>query len=147
MFTIFWFVLTCRRLTDTYSKIIFDPPNIFRRGIFRFHQVQKCCWSTLVFNNKARHLLYCKQSLSIYGSSILNALDSIKRLLRYLNETISQGFFLRHRSFFDSYPYIDANWAWCPDDCSSQGGFCISFCQELISWSSQNYGFQIKYGV
>ncbi|KAJ9545242.1 hypothetical protein OSB04_024949 [Centaurea solstitialis] len=68
--------------------------------------------------------------------------------LRYLKHTKHHGLLIRKsslpclRAFSDvESPYIhafsDADWAGCPDDRKSTGGYCIFFGDNLISWSSK----------
>lgn len=60
---------------------------------------------------------------------------SIKRILRYLKKTISHGLFLRNSSHAIQ-AFCDADWARCPDDCRSTGGFAYLGCN-LVSWSAK----------
>ncbi|KAJ9549004.1 hypothetical protein OSB04_021547 [Centaurea solstitialis] len=74
--------------------------------------------------------------------------SAVKRILRYLKHTMHHGLLIRKsatpqlRVFSDTESpniaaFSDADWAGCPDDRKSTGGFCIFFGDNLISWSSK----------
>ncbi|KAF5471442.1 hypothetical protein F2P56_008232 [Juglans regia] len=62
---------------------------------------------------------------------------AVKRILRYLKSTINHGLFLSKKSSFVLHAYSDADWAGCPDDRKSTGGYCIFLGKHPISWSSK----------
>ncbi|KAJ0483795.1 putative RNA-directed DNA polymerase [Helianthus annuus] len=78
-----------------------------------------------------------------------NHWSAVKRILRYLKGTSHFGLFIRHDSastlhaFTDSHwqaglkAYSDADWAGCPDDRRSTGGFAVYFGSNLISWNAR----------
>lgn len=62
---------------------------------------------------------------------------AVKRILRYLKDTISHGLLIRKCPSFTLQVFSDADWAGCPVDRRSQGAFCIFLGPNLISWSSR----------
>jgi len=67
----------------------------------------------------------------------VNHWTAVKRILRYLKHTIFYGFLIPSNSKSQLHAYSDADWAGCPDNCCSTGGYCIFLGQNLISWSSR----------
>jgi hypothetical protein len=67
----------------------------------------------------------------------INHWTAVKRILRYLKHTLFHGLFLRRNSPNQLHAYSDADWAGCPDDHRSTGGYCIFLGTNLISWSSR----------
>ncbi|GAA0162993.1 transmembrane signal receptor [Lithospermum erythrorhizon] len=63
--------------------------------------------------------------------------QAVKRILRYLKGSITQGLQLRASSNFDILAYADADWAGCPDTRRSTSGHCIFLGNSLVSWSSK----------
>jgi histone deacetylase 1/2 len=61
---------------------------------------------------------------------------AVKRILRYLCGTVSVGLrFSKSDSMLVS-AFSDADWAGCPDDRRSTGGFAVYLGSNLISWSA-----------
>ncbi|KAF5470759.1 hypothetical protein F2P56_011250 [Juglans regia] len=64
--------------------------------------------------------------------------QAVKRILCYLRLTTNFGL---HFSPSSSPPkltaFSDADWAGCPDDGKSTGGFCVYFGSHMISWGSK----------
>ncbi|KAD0157053.1 hypothetical protein E3N88_44702 [Mikania micrantha] len=74
-----------------------------------------------------------------------NHWSAVKRILRYLQGTSDFGLWLHHNSgshlqaYTDAYlqAFSDADWAGCPDDRRSTGGFAIYLGNNLISWAAR----------
>ncbi|KAK1414359.1 hypothetical protein QVD17_30103 [Tagetes erecta] len=77
-----------------------------------------------------------------------NHWSAVKRILRYLLGTARHELLLKHASgstlhaFTDSHwnnleAFSDADWAGCPDDRRSTGGFAIYLGSNLVSWTAR----------
>ncbi|KAI5338474.1 hypothetical protein L3X38_017745 [Prunus dulcis] len=55
----------------------------------------------------------------------------------YLKKTISHGLFLSKSSSHAIQAFCDVDWAGCPDDRRSTGGFAIYLGCNLVSWSAK----------
>jgi hypothetical protein len=62
---------------------------------------------------------------------------AVKRILRYLNETINYGHTITPSSSLNITAYSDSDWAGCPDDHKSTTGYLVFLGSNLISWSSK----------
>ena len=62
---------------------------------------------------------------------------AVKRILRYIQGTISLGLTFRKSSSTLVSAFSDADWAGCVDDRKSTGGFAVYFGPNLISWSAR----------
>jgi hypothetical protein len=63
--------------------------------------------------------------------------QAVKRILRYLQYTLSHGILLHRSSSNVLQAYSDADWAGCPDDRHSTGAYCVFLGSNLVSWSSR----------
>ncbi|KAD1865828.1 hypothetical protein E3N88_42185 [Mikania micrantha] len=72
-----------------------------------------------------------------------NHWSAVKRILRYLQGTSDFGLWLHHNSgshlqaYTDAYLQAFSDWAGCPDDRRSTGGFAIYLGNNLISWAAR----------
>jgi hypothetical protein len=62
---------------------------------------------------------------------------AVKRILRYLCGTISLELRLSKSSSTIVSNFFDADWAGCPDDRRSTGGFVLYMGSNLISWNAK----------
>ncbi|KAK1604948.1 hypothetical protein QYE76_028621 [Lolium multiflorum] len=62
---------------------------------------------------------------------------AVKRILRYLRGTIALGLRLSRSSSTLVSAFSDADWAGCPDDRRSTGGFAVFLGSNLISWTAR----------
>jgi histone deacetylase 1/2 len=62
---------------------------------------------------------------------------AVKRILRYLQGTVSLGLRLNKSASILVSAFSDVDWAGCPDDRRSTGGFAVFFGSNLISWSAR----------
>ncbi|XP_019056197.1 PREDICTED: uncharacterized protein LOC109115952 [Nelumbo nucifera] len=63
--------------------------------------------------------------------------QDVKRILRYLKDAVHFGLCITSSHSPHLHAFTDADRAGCPDDHKSQGGYCIFFGNNLISWSSK----------
>ncbi|KAK2979588.1 hypothetical protein RJ640_020080 [Escallonia rubra] len=63
--------------------------------------------------------------------------QATKRLLRYLRGTSAMGLFITKHSSLQLQCFSDSDWAGCPDDRRSTGGYLVYLGNNLISWSSK----------
>ena len=61
--------------------------------------------------------------------------QSVKRLLRYLKNTIHFGLQIYSNSSSSIQAFSDADWVGSRDDRRSTGSYCIFLGKNLISWS------------
>ena len=64
-------------------------------------------------------------------------LVAVKRILRYLQGTVSHGLHLQPSTPSELVVYTDADWAGCPDTRCSTSGYAVFLGTNLISWSSK----------
>ncbi len=62
---------------------------------------------------------------------------AVKRILRYLSSTANTGMRIGKFSSTLVSAFSDADWAGCPDDRKSTGGFAVFFGSNLISWNAR----------
>ena len=62
---------------------------------------------------------------------------AVKRILRYLQGTPGLGLKLCKSDSMLVSAFSDADWAGCPDDRRSTGGFAVFLGSNLVSWSAR----------
>lgn len=63
--------------------------------------------------------------------------DALKRVLRYLNGTMSHRILLHSNSPLNLHAFSDSNWVGNKDDRTSTGAFIVFLDHNPISWSSK----------
>ncbi|XP_051221264.1 uncharacterized mitochondrial protein AtMg00810-like [Lolium perenne] len=63
--------------------------------------------------------------------------SAVKRILRYVSHTSSFGLHLRASSSGVLSAFSDADWAGCPDDRRSTGGYAVFLGPNLIAWRAR----------
>ncbi|XP_021995240.1 uncharacterized mitochondrial protein AtMg00810-like [Helianthus annuus] len=61
----------------------------------------------------------------------------LKRILRYIKGTLSQGLLITPSKSTKLTAYSDADWSGCPDSRRSTSGYCVHLGDNLILWSSK----------
>nr|GEV95788.1 ribonuclease H-like domain-containing protein [Tanacetum cinerariifolium] len=62
---------------------------------------------------------------------------ALKRILRYVQDTLDYGLQLFSSSTTDLVAYFDADWAGCPTTQRSASWYCVFLGNNLLSWSSK----------
>ncbi|GKE23761.1 retrovirus-related pol polyprotein from transposon TNT 1-94 [Tanacetum coccineum] len=68
-------------------------------------------------------------------------LKEVKRIFRYLRQTINMGLWYSKDSGFELIAYADADHAGCNDDCKSTSGGIQFLGDKLVSWSSKKQDY------
>jgi len=63
--------------------------------------------------------------------------EAVKRILRYVQGTIDLGLKIRKSNSMLVSAFSDADWAGCPDDRRSTGGFAVFLGCNLVSWCAR----------
>jgi histone deacetylase 1/2 len=63
--------------------------------------------------------------------------EAVKRILRYVKGTIGFGLKIRKSESMLVSAFADADWAGCPDDRRSTGGFAVFIGCNLVSWCAR----------
>jgi hypothetical protein len=62
---------------------------------------------------------------------------AVKRILRYLQHTLSTGLLIQRSNSTLLSAFSDADWVGCLDDRKSTGGFAVFLGSNLVSWSAK----------
>jgi hypothetical protein len=98
------------KLTSTLSYLTFTHPDIS----YMIQQVYL-------------HLHYPRES----------HMTTLKRILRYLQDTMDFSLLLHRSSTSERVAYYDVDWVGCPDTRRSNFGYVVFLGDNLISWSSK----------
>jgi hypothetical protein len=101
------------------------------------------CYRSIV--GSLQYLAHTRPDISFSVNRVCQFLSSptsehwsaVKRILRYLHETIDMGICIKKSGSFLLSAFSDADWAGDSDDRRSTGGFAVFFGGNLISWSSR----------
>ncbi|KAM3405620.1 hypothetical protein ACQJBY_008243 [Aegilops geniculata] len=63
--------------------------------------------------------------------------SAVKRILRYICSTASYGLLLQPAPSYEISAFSDADWAGCPDDRRSTGGYAVFLGPNLIAWNAR----------
>jgi hypothetical protein len=99
-----------RKLTGTLSYLTFTHPDIS-------YMIQQVCL----------HLHYPREP----------HMTTLKRILRYLQDTMDFGLLLHRSSTSECVAYYDVDWVGCPDTRRSNFGYVVFLGDNLVSWSSK----------
>ncbi|KAG5057600.1 hypothetical protein JHK82_012582 [Glycine max] len=81
---------------------------------------------------------YAVQHICLHMHAPTNEhMSALKRIIRYLQGTLSHGLHLYKSTIDRLISYIDADWGGCPDTRRSTSGYCVFLGDNLISWSSK----------
>jgi hypothetical protein len=101
------------------------------------------CYRNIV--GSLQYLAHTKPDISFSVNRVCQFLSSptsehwsaVKRILRYLHETVDMGICIKKSGSLLLSAFSDADWAGDSDDRRSTGGFTVFFGGNLISWSSR----------
>jgi hypothetical protein len=84
-------------------------------------------------------IAYAVQQICLYMHDPREVhLAAAKRILRYLQGTISHGLVIPRTTPTQLTVYTDADWAGCPDTRRSTSGYAVFLGGSLVSWSSKH---------
>ncbi|GJW57411.1 ribonuclease H-like domain-containing protein [Tanacetum coccineum] len=83
-------------------------------------------------------LSYAIQQICLYMHDPRNPhYTALKRILRYVRDTLDYGLQLHVSSTTQLSAYTDADWAGCPVTRRSTSGYCVFLGDNLLSWSAK----------
>jgi len=81
---------------------------------------------------------YVLQQICLHMHAPTNEhMSALKRIIRYLQGTLSHGLHLYKSTIDRLISYTDADWGGCPDTRRSTSGYCVFLGDNMISWSSK----------
>ncbi|GJZ62925.1 ribonuclease H-like domain-containing protein [Tanacetum coccineum] len=83
-------------------------------------------------------LSYAVQQVCLYMHDLREPhFAALKRILRYVQETLELGLQLYASATTSLVGYTDADWAGCPSTLRSTFGYCVFLGDNLLSWSAK----------
>ena len=81
---------------------------------------------------------YVLQQICLHMHAPTNEhMSALKRIICYLQGTLSHGLHLYKSTIDRLISYTDADWGGCPDTRRSTSGYCVFLGDNMISWSSK----------
>ncbi|KAK9049545.1 hypothetical protein SSX86_031486 [Deinandra increscens subsp. villosa] len=81
---------------------------------------------------------YAVQQICVHmHSPTTDHMNALKRILRYVQGTISHGLTITPSVSTSLVAFTDADWGGCPDTRRSTSGYCVYMGDNLLSWSSK----------
>ncbi|XP_021735132.1 uncharacterized protein LOC110701816 [Chenopodium quinoa] len=113
---------------STQEGALYDDPTSYRR----------LCGALQYLTFTRPDISYVVQQVCLFmHSPLVEQLDALKRILRYIRGTTYFGLQLHKSSVSSLVSYTDADWGGCPDTRRSTSGYCVYLGDNLISWSSK----------
>ncbi|GJZ36292.1 retrovirus-related pol polyprotein from transposon TNT 1-94, partial [Tanacetum coccineum] len=103
--------------------------------ILKKHEMEKC---DTVSTPMATIKLDADIKQNIIARPTEKYIKEVKRIFRYLRQSIIMGLWYSKDSGFKLIAYADADYAGCNDDCKSTSGGIKFLGDKLVSWSSKN---------
>nr|GEV28202.1 ribonuclease H-like domain-containing protein [Tanacetum cinerariifolium] len=108
-----------------------DVKNTFLHGVF----LSQRKYATEILEQA--HMIGCNSSRTRVVTKSKLGGDALKRILRYVRDTLEYGLQLFSSSTTSLAAYSDADWAGCPTTHRSTSGYCVFLGNNLLSWSSK----------
>jgi hypothetical protein len=124
----------CSTPVDTHAKLFVD--GVVVADPSSYHSIAGAL-QYLTFTRP--DIAYAVQQVCLYMHDPREPhLGAMKRILRYLQDTLDLGLHLHRTTPADLIVYTDADWAGCPDTRKSTSGYAVFLGDNLISWSSKH---------
>jgi hypothetical protein len=121
----------CTTPVDLQAKLAGDsePP------VEDTSQFRSIAWALQYLTFTRPDITYAVQEICLYMHKPREPhLTVMKRILRYLQESLDYGLLLCRSSSSDLIVYTDVDWAACPDTRRSTSGYAVFLGDNLISW-------------
>ncbi|KAJ9566253.1 LOW QUALITY PROTEIN: hypothetical protein OSB04_002219 [Centaurea solstitialis] len=123
----------CNTSADTKTKLAVDGEPIPDPTLYR------SLVGALQYMTFSRpDIAYAVQQVCLFmHDSRLPHFNVLKRILRYLKDTLSHDLHIKASAVDRLVAYSDADWARCSNTRRSTSGFCVYLGDNLVSWSSK----------